>query len=419
VGLERALRRLMPPGKAWQDFREAKPVLDLALQGALSLAGFRHGLALIEEAGELRLTCFQGLRDAEIGTLLRQGVNLKENARELQALLAGTSSRAGLDALPSLGACFPAHLGFFISLPLFDKGKLKGLLLLASSSAMGDAERRNFRNLAPVLSALAAGTLRSVDLFQRLVERTRELERTVADLGRAQRRSELVKHAAAVAHQIRNPLSVVSAHVDLMREQAESAGGQVETLDLLAKKVGEANATVQQLLELSRPLSLQVKAMELGPLLKSFVGFIQPKCRLQGVELAVSVEDGLPAVWAEDNALQRCLLDLTLNSLQMLGASGRLEISARRRKGGVALAVSDDGPGITDAMLPLLFEPFSSGRAGGTGMGLYNVRRICREMGAGVLAGRLDKGGSRFCLYLRVTSSEKPAPGGETSHEPD
>jgi signal transduction histidine kinase len=74
----------------------------------------------------------------------------------------------------------------------------------------------------------------------------------------------------------------------------------------------------------------------------------------------------------------------------------------------VGVTVTDNGPGIKADMLPNLFEPFATGRTGGTGMGLYNVKRICQEMGAVVLAGNLPGNGSRFSIYLRSETAGAP-----------
>jgi signal transduction histidine kinase len=274
---------------------------------------------------------------------------------------------------------------------------------------MGHASARLVQAVGPVLAGQAARTLRSALLFRDLSAKTSDLKRASRDLMKAEQRATLVKLAAAVAHQIRNPLSVVAAHVDLMREGLPDDAPQRVTLDLLSKKVAEANATIQQLLELSRPLQLKLKLMPLEPVVRSFMRFLEPKGKMQGVAISLSVASGLQDAWLDETQLQRCLLDLCLNALNLLAPGGHVSLNvAAAGPGWVGVSIIDDGPGIKPELQPTLFEPFASGRAGGTGMGLYNVKRICQEMGALVLAGNLPGCGSRFSLYLRSETAGPP-----------
>ncbi len=240
-----------------------------------------------------------------------------------------------------------------------------------------------------------------------LVERTRELERVVEELDQAQQRAELVQVAGALAHDVRNPLNVVGAHVALLLEEARSQGRPTATLELVSAKVGEAEAGLRRFLDLSRPTVLDLKPTALAGLLAGFQGFLRPKCAQAGVELLLSVEPGLPDARADGDALQRCLLDLCLNALQAAPPPRSLLLRAESRRFGVLLSVSDDGPGIPEGLLPSIFTPYASGRAGGTGLGLYSVRRLCRAMGGGIVAGNLHGRGSRFCVWLPAVPAPK------------
>jgi signal transduction histidine kinase len=327
----------------------------------------------------------------------------------LRAVRQQSLGAADLAAHPPLAACFPQPLRSFVTLALRDGVHFEGALLLGDERPMGHAAARLVQAVGPVLAGQAARTLRSALLFRDLTSRTSDLKRASRDLMKAEQRATLVKLAAAVAHQIRNPLSVVAAHVDLMREALPEGDAQRQTLDLLSKKVGEANATIQQLLELSRPLQLKLRLGPVEPVVRSFMRFLDPKGRQQGVGIGLTVAGGLQDAWMDETQLQRCLLDLCLNALNLLAPGGRVDLKVEAfGQGWVGVTVTDNGPGIKADMLPNLFEPFATGRTGGTGMGLYNVKRICQEMGAVVLAGNLPGNGSRFSIYLRSETAGAP-----------
>jgi signal transduction histidine kinase len=415
-----ALRSLARSAGRWMADETPQEILVGAMELAQELTGFSHAVAFEAFGGGLRPVFARGVSAAEFQALSKSPLLPASHGGLLGALRQGSLSPADLETHPPLADCFPKAVRSLVGLPLTVGGDFEGALILAESRPLGYVSTHLAQAVGPVLAAQAARALRNVVLYRSLAQRTRELERASADLGKAQRQATLVKLAAAVAHQVRNPLSVVSAHVEMMREQDVGDPGRSATLDLLARKVDEVNTTVQQLLELSRPLKLNLKPVLLEQVISDFARFLQPKCRLQGVALELEIAPGIGAVRADATPLQRCLLDLCLNALQALGGAGRLVVAAKTIGEWVCISVSDDGPGISEAMLPVLFEPFATARVGGTGMGLYNVRRICQEMGAVVYAGNLEGGGGRFCLNLRAASAVEdggPASAEEENHD--
>jgi signal transduction histidine kinase len=406
-----ALRVLTRASERWQEQRDPGLILASALEQALDLTGFSHGLALAEHeaSGELRPVAAQGVDRESLERLQAQPLSPYGQDGLLRAIRQQSLSAADVSGHAALSVCFPRPLRSFMVLALRDGAHFEGALLLGDAAAMGHAAARLAQAVGPVLAGQAARTLRSAALFRDLGARTLDLKRASRDLMKAEQRATLVKLAAAVAHQIRNPLSVVAAHVDLMRDALDDDAPQRQTLDLLSKKVAEANATIQQLLELSRPLQLQLKLSPVEPALRSFMRFLEPKARQQGVAIALHPADGLQDAWMDETHLQRCLLDLCLNSLNLLAPGGRVEIRADQAgPERVCISVIDNGPGIKPELQPNLFEPFATGRSGGTGMGLYNVKRICQEMGVVVIAGNLEGCGSRFSLHLRSAAAGPP-----------
>jgi signal transduction histidine kinase len=406
-----ALRVLTRASERWQEQRDPDLILASALGQALDLTGFSHGLAMAEHesSGELRPVASQGVEREALERLRAQPLSPYRQDGLLRAIRQQSLSAADVAGHAPLAGCFPAPLRSFTVLALRDGLHFEGALLLGDAAAMGHAAARLAQAVGPVLAGQAARTLRSAALFRDLSARTLDLKRASKDLMKAEQRATLVKLAAAVAHQIRNPLSVVAAHVDLMRDGLTEDSAQRQTLDLLSKKVAEANATIQQLLELSRPLQLEMKLAPVEPTLRSFIRFLEPKARQQGVGITFQAPAGLQRVWMDETLLQRCLLDLCLNALNLLAPGGRVEIRAEAAgPERVCVSVLDNGPGIKAELQPQLFEPFASGRSGGTGMGLYNVKRICQEMGVVVVAGNLVGCGSRFSLHLRSETAGPP-----------
>jgi signal transduction histidine kinase len=172
-------------------------------------------------------------------------------------------------------------------------------------------------------------------------------------------------------------------------------------LAVLASKVSDTEAIVRELMQLGRPLEARIERHDVGALLTSVAAFLKPKADAQGVAVAVRAQKIQENPWLDPALLERCLLDLALNALQALPSGGHMVVGCEPFRDKVRVWVEDDGQGLGSGDRESLFEPFVSRRAGGTGLGLYNVRRICNAMGGQVGAeDNSDGPGACFNIFL-------------------
>jgi two-component system sensor histidine kinase HydH len=247
----------------------------------------------------------------------------------------------------------------------------------------------------------------------RLSEENRQLKERLQ--GQSQALVEAEKFALAgqmsgtVAHQLRNPLSVISASAQLLMQEQEEGGESRRMMEMVCQKVSEMDAIIGVLQELGKPMEVKLRQGSVAASLRAIHSFIAPRCASQGVALSLELAEGLPEVWLDEERFQRSLLDLCVNSLQAMPRGGKLALSARPAGGGVEVRVEDDGPGFPAEALSRLFEPFASTKARGSGLGLYNVRRVADAMGAGLKACGLKPHGAGF-LFSFSAGAEKPKP---------
>jgi signal transduction histidine kinase len=163
-------------------------------------------------------------------------------------------------------------------------------------------------------------------------------------------------------------------------------------------------------MEISRPINLHLKRSQVWDSLLVIEKFIQSKCRSQRVRLELQCEEALPDLWLDENLFQRCCLDLALHALENTPMEGQLALEARRSGSAtVELRICNSGPGFKEKELPHIFDPFFLGTKKSGGLGLFNVRRICHEMGIEASASNLDGSGKpAFVLVLQI--GEEPAP---------
>ncbi|RCW70559.1 sensor histidine kinase [Pseudorhodoferax soli] len=219
----------------------------------------------------------------------------------------------------------------------------------------------------PVPTPAAPQFDRIVDSFNRYRARFEQaraqLQQAAQQRSRDQRLAALGRMTGGIAHESRNPIAA-------MRLKAENAlaaiVGQIDRLDGL----------VQSLLALVQPVQLAMHCTDLPAWLAERLAAVERQATQRGVRLALR-HAGQAAARLDPVHLARAVDNLLDNAVRHAPPGGEVLLSAGRTLAGALLiAVDDDGPGVPDGLLPQLFEPFATGRAGGTGLGLALAREV-------------------------------------------
>jgi signal transduction histidine kinase len=211
--------------------------------------------------------------------------------------------------------------------------------------------------------------------------------------------------AAEVAHEVRNPLSVMSLLVHSLRASLADGDARLEDVRVLREKIAHLDQLTGRILGIARSRPAEFGLHSLGELAMDMVEFVRPRMERNGIRVSVEVDDDLPRARVVRTELEQALLNLLLNAQQAMPGGGRLTVRAQRRaaKGEpamVALSVADSGVGIDPATRVRILEPFFTTRDGGTGLGLSVVHRIVAEHGGTLrIRSKLGKG-STFVIEV-------------------
>ncbi len=244
--------------------------------------------------------------------------------------------------------------------------------------------------------------------LQALVEeRTRALEQSHRELRRAERLASIGTLAAGVAHEINNPVGAILISADYAL--ASEPGPERERIWRQALEESQAQAKrcariVKALLRFSAGSAAEKSPQDLNGIVRSALAGMRvgldPEA-LERIEVALAGE-GLE-VTVDPLGIEQVVVNLVRNALEAsVRRSGSVRVSTFRTEAGPSLLVEDDGPGIREADLPRIFDPFFStrDRQGGTGLGLSIVHGIVTEHG-GTIDVQSEWGkGARFCVRL-------------------
>ena len=260
--------------------------------------------------------------------------------------------------------------------------------------------------------------LRVAGVFERLEQtvddRTRALREQEARLALADRLASLGTLAAGAAHEINNPLAVVSTNAVVMLETLEESDHRIpgyvsQELSTLAEEIREGarrvQRTVRDLRTLTREPPTTMGAVELAALVEATTPLVRHELRHRA-RLEVDVPAGLSA-WADEGRLGQVLLNLLINAAHAIPPGDvdaqRVRIAARPRGEHLEISVEDTGSGIPETHLPHIFEPFftTKPQGEGTGLGLSVCYGLVRALGGRIDVDSTPGVGTTFTLALR------------------
>jgi len=288
-------------------------------------------------------------------------------------------------------------------------GVLKIDLSLAPSEEIW---RRDLRSIIILgLAAVAIGVLGMGVIFYTQHSHLRERRALEAEMTRRERLASLGDMAAALAHEIKNPLNAVSMGLQRLRVEFRPAEAPEygRFLDLMQGEVRRLNAIVEQFLSLARPLPLKPERLRVDELLGELAALVEADAKTAGVRVTLSVPPDLPRFVADRDHLKQVMLNLILNGLQAMPEGGTLTLEAARTRDGLTLAVADTGQGIPPEALPRVFDPYFTSKAKGLGLGLAIARRIVEDHGGKIEVESQPARGSRFSVILPLEASRVEA----------
>jgi signal transduction histidine kinase len=225
--------------------------------------------------------------------------------------------------------------------------------------------------------------------------------------------------AGSLAHEIKNPLSVIRMNMDLLAEDFEEAENQRERRSL--NKIQAVQAQCERLqnllddfLRFIRVRKIDLKAGSLNKEIERVLDFVAPKAREAGVEIFPSIDADLPSILMDAPRLYAALLNLMLNAIEAFDHQrGSIWVHTRQTPTGVAMDLIDNGRGMDRKSLIHVFEPFYTTKENGSGLGLPTARRIIEAHG-GRIAVRSDPGrGTQFTVEFPMPA-RLPAGDGES-----
>ena len=258
----------------------------------------------------------------------------------------------------------------------------------------------------------------NAELDAKVAERTRDLEAAQSQLLRSEKLATVGQLTASIAHEVNNPIAVIQGNLDLVRELLgpEAAAKVKAELRLVDDQIERMRLIVTQLLQFSRPSEYAGYVENVAPAraLEDCLLLVGPQLARTRIEVQREFA-ATAAVGINRQELQQVLLNLMLNALHAMPASGRLTLRTLDwhaddgRVQGAVIEVQDSGAGLGAEVEQRLFQPFVTTKTDGTGLGLWISRSLIERYGGQLVARNRDDGASGAVFSIRLHSEPPEA----------
>lgn len=331
-----------------------------------------------------------------------------------------SASRKGSDAFFLIHrVCESFGMAVEMAVSVKSRDKIIGLLLIGPGVDLSDSGvHTGSMELFTVQFGMVLDNMRLYRELEKqishLARANRELTKIRGNLIRSEKIAAVASLATGVAHEINNPLGVISACVQSMLDAENLPGDVVEDLRLIKGETYRAASIIRTLLNFSRQIPLTLQSMEIVSWIHGILDSGLPGLQTDGIEIVRDIFPGRIRVEARDELFRTILLNLLSNACQAVreydSGRGRITVSLgpTSRKKRMKLTVCDDGVGISEHNILKIFDPFFTTKpvGEGVGLGLTLVYAAVKNLRGDIKVESRQGEGSRFEITIPASGIE-------------
>jgi len=228
---------------------------------------------------------------------------------------------------------------------------------------------------------------------------------------RAESLASLTTMTASVAHEIKNPLSAIGIHIQLINKAVKGKSSVaphliLKHLDVVSEEVDRLNKIVVDFLYAVRPMNIKPARTDLADLMHEILNFVRGELAAAKITVKESFSRLLPKVFIDIRAIRPAVMNIIKNAIAAMPQGGTLTVSTEKDKEHIYLVISDTGEGIPLENQDKIFEPYFTTRETGSGLGLTNVLKILKEHKADIFVDSEPGKGATFTISFPIPKEE-------------
>lgn len=256
--------------------------------------------------------------------------------------------------------------------------------------------------LTELIETIKKKNIEIMDAYERLKETQKRLKES-------EKLASMGKMAAALAHEIRNPLGAITNSVEVLKRCGSYSSDELELIYIVETELERLNKLTEDFLSFSRSFRLKKTETNIHSIVEDVFSLLHLDKKESGVRIVKFFDPDVPMLLTDRNYIKQALLNIFLNSIESMPDGGDLIISTRYKplESEVELVVEDSGVGMSPETISRAFEPFFTTKEKGLGIGLNIAQKIVHEHGGYITVSSKVGEGTTVILHLPVIIGEK------------
>ncbi|MBN2043679.1 MAG: GAF domain-containing protein [Anaerolineales bacterium] len=307
---------------------------------------------------------------------------------------------------------FKAPFTTVAGVPLKLKGEVIGTLVVQDDRPAREFTHNDIRTLE-LLAPLLAIFIRNARLYQELELRMQAQRLAEERLVRSAKLAAVGEMAAAVAHELNNPLTTVTGFAELLLDSFPEDSPEHEDMNLVLREAQRSRTVVRRLLDFSRQSDFLRVETDLNEIITTVMQMIQHLASTENITVRMELWGDIPLIRADRNQMHQVILNLVHNAIQAMPEGGELFIQSliekREEDDWLGIRIEDTGIGIEEEHMDKIFEPFFTTKPSGegTGLGLSVSYSIVSEHGGYIDVVSTKGEGATFTIWLPIQRDER------------
>lgn len=220
------------------------------------------------------------------------------------------------------------------------------------------------------------------------------------ELNKKEKLAVIGQMAAAIGHEIRNPLSSLKGFTQLQHESNPNSSG---FYPIMIQEIERINSIVDDLMYLGKPREINFKKADIKGIVDYTVSLICQQAEVQGVKVEMDTDATIPLIDCDEKQLKQVFINLLKNAVEAMPDGGLLKIQMKMTKeSSLLIVVEDEGPGIEVDRLEHIFEAFYTTKKDGTGLGLVVTKEIIEGHGGSLKIESILGVGTKVVIHFPI-----------------
>jgi len=230
-------------------------------------------------------------------------------------------------------------------------------------------------------------------------------QNNVQETSKVSELEELSRLTGGLAHEIKNPLSIIKVNLKLISEDLalskdESTARAARKIAVVQKETERLEQILEDFLRYVRKTELHPSSIDVNRLLTDMIDFYWPQAVARSITIRSSLCETPLICFADSNAIKQVLLNMFLNAQQAMPGGGELILRTQKSGDKAVIIISDTGKGIEPENLEKIFQAYYSTKTGGSGLGLSTSKKIVEAHKGSIKVDSVPGQGTSFTILL-------------------